>query len=266
MEEDVGGGDLTGGCLESGQVVDWYVEVQADGILCGLGVAEYLFSPIPGQSTENHSLEIEASDGDVVRRGDRIVSGQTAARRALMAERTMLNFLMHFSGISTLASQFVERTSGTKARVIDTRKTIPTLRAWAKYAVRCGGGHNHRMGLYDGVLIKDNHIEACGSIRAAVGRVRSDAPPRVKNEVECANLDMVAEAVEAGAEVIMLDNMDPFAMREAVTRFQGRALFEASGGITLDTVRGVAQTGVDYISVGAITHSAPALSMHMEIR
>lgn len=266
MQEDVGSGDVTGGCLPSDAGVEWYVEAQADGIIAGLGIVEYLFAPMPGESTDNQALTIEIVDGDAVRRGDRFISGITAARRALMAERTMLNFLMHLGGIASLTGQFVEKTAGTKARIIDTRKTIPTLRALAKYAVRCGGGFNHRMGLYDGVLIKDNHIEACGSITDAVRKVREYAPHLIKIEVECANLEMVEESVEAGVDVVMLDNMDPFAMREAVQRYEGQVVFEASGGITLDTVRHVAQTGVDYISVGAITHSAPALSMHMELR
>lgn len=264
MGEDIGSGDVTGGCLDSDQYVEWYLEIQAEGVISGLGIAEYLFGPYSADG-ENHRLEVHAVDGDVVSRGDRVLSGRTLARRALMAERTMLNFLMMMSGIATLTNAFVEKTTGTEAKIIDTRKTLPNLRSLSKYAVRCGGGYNHRMGLYDGVLIKDNHIVACGSIHEAVSRVKEYAPHLIKVEVECANLAMVEEAVEAGADVVMLDNMDPFAMREAVQKFKGKTLFEASGGITLETVRGVAQTGVDFISVGAITHSAPALAMHMEL-
>lgn len=264
MDEDLGSGDLTSGCLDSELKVNWHVEIQAEGIVCGLGIAEYLFSHAPSESSE-YSFTAHNKDGDCVVRGDRVIEGRTNAKRALMAERTMLNFLMHLSGIATMTSQFVERTEGTRAEIIDTRKTIPNLRHLEKYAVRCGGGRNHRMGLYDGILIKDNHIRACGSIREAVERVRGYAPHLVKIEVECENLDMVSEAIESGADVVMLDNMDPFMMREAVKLNDSRVILEASGGITLETVRGVAQTGVDLISVGAITHSAPGLSMHMEI-
>lgn len=264
MQEDLGSGDVTSGCLDPEQRVEWYVEAQADGVVCGIGCAEYLFAPLPNED-EKFDFAALKSDGDPIQRGDRVIEGVANARRALMAERTMLNFLMHLSGIATMTSHFVDRTTGTKAKILDTRKTIPMLRALAKYAVRCGGGHNHRMGLYDGVLIKDNHIRACGSIGEAVKRAREYAPNLLKVEVECADLRMVQDAVDAGAEIVMLDNMDPFMMREAVKKFEGRALFEASGGINLDTVRGVAQTGVDFISVGAITHSAPSVPFHMEL-
>lgn len=264
MEEDVGSGDLTSGCLDSESKVEWYVEAQGDGVLCGAGIAEYLFAPHPSE-VEAHEFRVNKGDGDPISRGDRVLEGVTSARRALMAERTMLNFLMHLSGIATLTSQFVERVSDTDAKIIDTRKTVPNLRSLAKYAVRCGGGHNHRMGLYDGVLIKDNHIAACGSIRKAVERVRGYISHLIKIEVECTSLSQVEEAVKAGVDVVMLDNMDPFMMREAIKQFGEDVVFEASGGIFMDTVRGVAQTGVNYISVGAITHSAPALPFHMEL-
>lgn len=263
MSEDVGSGDITGGVLDPDMEVEWYVEIQADGVLCGLGIAEYLLAPY-GQDPESFNFEAFMQDGDRVVRGDRVCSGVTQARRALMAERTLLNFMMHLSGIATLTRQFVDRVEGTNAKILDTRKTIPTFRSLAKYAVRCGGGHNHRMGLYDGVLIKDNHIAACGSVTKAIEAIRSYATHLMKIEIECANLEMVEEAVQAGADVVMLDNMDPFTMREAVQKWGGKVILEASGGISLDTVKGVAQTGVDYISVGQITHSAPSLAMHME--
>lgn len=201
----------------------------------------------------------------MVRRGDRILSGRHLARRLLTAERTALNFLMHLSGVATLTRAYVEKIQGLGGHVIDTRKTLPGLRALQKYAVRCGGGRNHRMGLFDGAMIKDNHIAAAGGIREAVAGVRAYASHMTKIEIECETIEQVKEAVEAGADVVLLDNMDPFTMQEAVRNFRGRVLFEASGGITLDTVAGVAKTGVDLISVGSITHSAPALPMHMEI-
>lgn len=263
IEEDVGSGDVTGGCVDPELVTEFYIESQGDGVICGTGIAEYLLSPYPNDP-DSCKFEILRADGEGVQRGDRIAEGEIPARRALMAERTVLNFMMMLSGVATLTSQFVKRVEGTNAKIVDTRKTVPMLRGLQKYAVRCGGGHNHRMGLFDGVLIKDNHVAACGSIRNAVESVRSFAPHTINVEVECRNLDEVQEAMQSGADIILLDNMDPFDMREAVKKYNGDAMFEASGGITLDTVKGVAQTGVDYISIGALTHSAPSLMLHME--
>lgn len=264
MEEDVGHGDITSGCLDPDLMVHWTIEAQAEGILCGVGIAEHLLAPF-GPDPEPVTIQTLMVDGEHVRRGDIVLEGSHLARRVLMSERTALNFLMHLSGVATLTNQFVERVKGTKARIIDTRKTLPGLRALQKYAVRCGGGHNHRMGLYDGAMIKDNHIAAMGSIRKAVEAVRGYASHMSKIEVECESLEQVKEAVDARADVILLDNMDPFMMREAVQKYGGTTLFEASGGISLDTVGGVAKTGVDLISIGALTLSAPALSFHMEI-
>lgn len=264
IDEDAGLGDVTSGCLPADLLVDWYVEAQGDGILCGAGILEYLLSPF-GSDPERCGVEVERSDGDPIQRGDVIARGNLPARRALTAERTALNFLMHLSGIATCTRMFVDRIAGTDCRIVDTRKTTPSLRVLDKYAVRCGGGHNHRMGLYDGAMIKDNHIAALGSIREAVKAVRSYASHMTRIEVECEAMDQVEEAVSAGADIVLLDNMDPFLMREIAKRFRGKVLLEASGGITLETVRGVAQTGVDLISVGQLTHSAPALPFHMEL-
>ncbi len=261
--EDVGFGDVTGGCLSPDQISKWYIEAQADGVLCGVGISEYLLAPYPSDP-DRSDIEVRIGDGQPVRRGDVVIEGALPTRRALMAERTALNFLMHLSGVASLTRQFVDKVEGTAAKVIDTRKTLPGLRSLQKYAVRCGGGHNHRMGLYDGAMIKDNHIQATGSIKGAIEAVRSYASHMTKIEVECEDLRQVEEAVQAGADVVLLDNMDPFTMREAVSRFRGRVLFEASGGINLDTVRPIAQTGVDLLSVGALTHSAIALPFHME--
>jgi nicotinate-nucleotide pyrophosphorylase (carboxylating) len=263
VAEDVGYGDISGGCLPPDKLVNWSIEAQAEGRICGLGIAEYLLAPA-SNDPDNCDVVAEKADGDSVSRGDVVIRGTAIGQRALAAERTALNFLMHLSGVATLTSQFVAKIEGTNSKIIDTRKTTPGLRLLEKYAVRCGGGHNHRMGLFDGVMIKDNHIQAIGSIRGAVEKVRSYASHMVKIEVECESLEQVEEAVNAGADIVLLDNMDPFMMREAVKRFRGRCLLEASGGISLDTVRGVAQTGVDLISVGAVTHSAPALALHME--
>ncbi len=264
VQEDIGSGDVTSGCVEPDALIDWHIEIQGDGVICGLGIVEYLMAPYQTDPDES-TLTLNSADGDRVVREQRVAEGRVLARRALMAERTLLNFLMHLSGVATMTSGFVARVGDAQARIVDTRKTLPGLRALQKYAVRCGGGHNHRMGLFDGVLIKDNHIRVCGSIARAVERIRGYASPLIKIEVECQTLEQVEEAIEARADIVMLDNMDPFNMREAVKRYEGQALFEASGGMNLDTVRGVAQTGVDLISIGALTHSAPSLMLHMEM-
>ena len=262
--EDVGSGDISAGALPYDLMVKWVIEAQADGVVAGLGVVEYLLGPF-GNDPEESALEILRSDGDFVTRGTRVAEGVLPGRRAMTAERVALNFLMHLSGVATLTDTFVRRIEGTNSKIVDTRKTIPMMRQLQKYAVRCGGGFNHRMGLYDAVMLKDNHIAAVGSITEAIKVVRGYASHLTKIEVECESLEQVAESVAAGADVVLLDNMDPFMMREAVKTFRNKCLFEASGGINLDTVRGVAQTGVDYISVGALTHSAPSLAFHMEI-
>jgi nicotinate-nucleotide pyrophosphorylase (carboxylating) len=263
-EEDVGSGDVTGGSLDVEQVLPYAVHVHADGVLCGMGIAEYLLSPL-GNDPDDARIEVLRVDGERVSRGETILSGAISARRLLMAERLVLNFLMHLSGVATLTAQYVDRVGDSGAGITDSRKTIPGLRSLQKYAVRCGGGHNHRMGLFDGVFLKDNHIRACGGISEAIEKVRSYASHMAKIEVECKSLEDVEEAVGAGADIVLLDNMDPFMMREAVKRFEGQCLFEAGGGISLETVKGVAQTGVDYISIGSITHSAPSLPMNLEV-
>ena len=262
--EDVGSGDVTAGALPDDLLVNWHIEAQTDGVLSGVAIAEYLMAPY-GNDPENAFVEVHRGDGEFVTRGERILSGHLPGRRALMAERTALNFLMHMGGIATLTDQFVRRVEGTNAKIVDTRKTLPLLRSLQKYAVRCGGGHNHRMGLYDGAMLKDNHIAAAGSVTKAIQVLKGYLSHMTKIEVECESLEQVHEAIQAGADVILLDNMDPFMMREAVKAHKGKCLFEASGGINLDTVRGVAQTGVDLISIGALTHSVPAMNFHMEL-
>lgn len=263
MAEDVGFGDVTGGCLPPDLLSNWRIEAQADGVLCGAGIVEYLHAPMAGDPDECY-LDIEIGDGERVSRGSTVARGRSPASRSLQCERVALNFIMHLSGVATLTSKFVEKVDGTGAKIVDTRKTLPGLRMLQKYAVRCGGGHNHRMGLYDGAMIKDNHIIAMGGVKPAVEAIRRYASHMTKIEVEATNLEMVDEAVEAGADIVLLDNMDPFMMREAVQKHRGRCLFEASGGIHLDTVRGVAQTGVDIVSVGALTHSSVSVPFHME--
>lgn len=265
VAEDLGSGDITGGALPPDLLIEWYIEAQADGVLCGVGIADYLLGPLQ-TDPEEAWIEPKAVDGDYVSRGTVIIEGLLPARRVMAAERTALNFIMHLSGVATLTDQFVRRVEGTEAKIVDTRKTLPMLRSLQKYAVRCGGGYNHRMGLYDGAMLKDNHIAASGSIAGAISKLKKYASHMTKIEVECESMAMVDEAVSAGADVVLLDNMDPFMMREVVKKYKGKVLLEASGGINLDTVKGVAQTGVDLISVGALTHSAISVPFHLEIK
>ena len=253
MAEDLGSGDVTAPVLAGDLVAEWRIEAQAEGVLAGVGVAQWLLGG-----------EVRLRDGAWVEDGSVVASGRTSARKALAAERTALNFIMLLSGVATLTHEFVQTVEGTGARIVDTRKTVPLLRSLQKYAVRCGGGFNHRLGLYDAAMLKDNHLAAAGSIAKAVEAFRRTSGHMVKLEVECETLEQVEEAVQARADVILLDNMAPATMREATSRHRGRAIFEASGGITLATVRAVAESGVDVVSVGALTHSAPALAFHME--
>jgi nicotinate-nucleotide pyrophosphorylase (carboxylating) len=215
------------------------------------GKPELIFSP-------------EVVDGATVVKGECIacIDGPTAV--ILTAERTALNLLQRMSGIATKTAHMVELVKHTEARIIDTRKTTPGLRILEKYAVRAGGGQNHRFGLYDAVLIKDNHVQACGGIRKAIRAAKNGAPHTIKIEVEADTLDQVKEALDAGADMILLDNMNPNDMRTAVTLCKGRALTEASGGITEDTIVAVAETGVDLISIGALTHSVRSLDISLD--
>ncbi len=231
-----------------------------DGVVAGLGIAARVFTTI-----DPAVIFIERfKDGSAFRQGDKLarVKGPTTA--LLKGERTALNFLQHLSGVATATRRYVETVAGTRTKILDTRKTTPGLRLLEKYAVRTGGGTNHRISLSDMVLIKDNHIRFVGSIREAVRRARAKVRPGVKIEVEAASLLQVREALAAGADWIMLDNMPLETMSQAVVLAGGRAPLEASGNMTLDRVRAVAETGVDYISVGALTHSARAVDISMD--
>ncbi|MEE9185917.1 MAG: carboxylating nicotinate-nucleotide diphosphorylase, partial [Candidatus Binatia bacterium] len=204
-------------------------------------------------------------DGDQVSRGTVIAEAEGVVRALLMGERTALNFLQRLSGTATLTRRYVDTIKDLPSKIIDTRKTTPGLRTLEKYAVRMGGGTNHRLGLYDAAIIKDNHIAASGSIAQAVENVRSNSPFMSRVEVECEDLKQVQKALDAKADVIMLDNMDTATMKEAVKLIKKRVWVEASGGITMERVREVAEAGVDFISVGALTHSAPAVDFNMKI-
>jgi nicotinate-nucleotide pyrophosphorylase (carboxylating) len=211
------------------------------------------------------SMRVDAEDGTRIDKGGTVIYMTGHARALLSAERTALNFMQRLSGIATLTQKYVDAVKGTKARILDTRKTTPGWRKLEKYAVRAGGGVNHRLDLARAVLIKDNHLKAVeGDVGVAVRRVRDLAPPGAKVEVECDNLDQVRASIEAGADEVLVDNMSIEMIREAVAMAAGKAAVEASGGVTLDTVRAIAETGVDYISVGALTHSPPAMNLALD--
>ncbi len=259
LAEDIGPGDLTAACLPPDLIIRGVIEAQAEGILCGVGIAAECFGAVA-------QVEVKSSDGARVQPGDDVLLFEGPAADCLSHERVALNFLMMLSGVATLTHEFTQAIKGTRAQIVDTRKTVPGLRSLQKYAVRCGGGRNHRMGLYDAVMIKDNHIRACGSIAEAVKKARRAIPHTAKIEVEADRPEQVEQAVKAGADIVLLDNMDPKLMAEVVKKFeQSPVLFEASGGINLKTVRAVAESGVHLISVGALTHSAPSLPLHLEL-
>jgi nicotinate-nucleotide pyrophosphorylase (carboxylating) len=228
-------------------------------VVCGIDVVRQVFAAVDRSVVFTPAC----SDGVSVVAGDIIARFTGDAVLLLQGERVALNLMQRMSGVATLTARFVKAVAGTKARIVDTRKTTPGLRVLEKYAVRVGGGINHRTGLYDGVLLKENHIAAAGGITAAVSRVRSYIPHTLKIEIETETLAEVGEALTAGADIIMLDNMSNEMMRAAVELIAGRALTEASGGVNLATVAGIAATGVDIISVGALTHSAPAMDISM---
>jgi nicotinate-nucleotide pyrophosphorylase (carboxylating) len=232
-----------------------------DGVLCGLNVFLRVFELLDS----SFKAITFNKDGDTLKKGDIIaeLSGKTVM--LLKGERTALNLIQHMSGIATQTAQAVKLVEGTKAQITDTRKTLPGLRALQKYAVVCGGGKNHRFNLSDGAMLKDNHIDAAGGITSAVAVLRKKLGHMVKIEVETRNLREVKEALDAGAEIIMLDNMTNEMMTEAVKLADGKALMEASGGITLETLRAAAETGVDIISLGALTHSVKAFDISMKL-
>ncbi len=241
---------------------DSYFVAKADGVLCGLDIAMRVFTLLD----DTFTFTAHKKDGDEVKSGDLIVefNGKTAC--LLKGERTALNIIQHMSGIATATNKAVKLCEGTKAQVTDTRKTLPGLRALQKYAVVCGGGKNHRYNLSDGAMLKDNHIDAGGGITNAVATLRSKLGHMVKIEVETRNFDEVKEAVNAGADIIMLDNMTNEQMKECVDYIGGRAKTEASGNITLTNIAEVAKTGVDIISLGALTHSVKAFDISMKMR
>ena len=268
LAEDTGSGDITTDAIVSQNVKgEAYVVAKEDMVLSGINVFKKVFQNVSGQwSVVSGQFKERYRDGEIVRSEKIIIEISGNMRSLLTAERTALNFLQRMSGIATLTKKFVDSVKGFKAKIIDTRKTTPCLRILEKYAVQCGGGINHRFGLYDGILIKDNHIKAAGGIIKAVKRVRDNAPHLIKIEVETKSLKEVKDALNCKADVIMLDNMDIPTIKKAVKLIDKRALIEVSGGVNLKNVVQIASTGVDYISIGALTHSARAVDISMEMK
>lgn len=263
LEEDMPYGDITTDSLiPEDRMVEAKFLAKADGVICGMPVAERVFKLIDARTT----LEILKNDGQAVQKGEILAILRGPAAAVLKGERTALNLLQRLSGIATRTHCFAELVKDYPVSIADTRKTTPGLRYLEKYAVRCGGGRNHRYSLSDAVMLKDNHIAAGGGILSAVRTVRASIPHTVKIEVEVENMDMVREALESGADIIMLDNMDIAAMAEAVRVIGGRALVEASGDVTEERIRAIAETGVDIISIGCITHSVKALDISLRFK
>lgn len=259
LAEDVGAGDITSRSVIPAETrFTGVMRARHNMVVAGLSVAREVFRQVVPDARFTACVE----DGAHLSAGAVLAEMEGPARGLLTAERTALNLLQFLSGIATMTRTYADKIAGTGCTLLDTRKTVPGLRNLSKYATRCGGAKNHRMGLYDGVLIKDNHIAVCGGIAQAVARAKADRLPNI--EVECDTLEQVREAAEAGADIILLDNMGPAQLREAVKLVAGRAKTEASGGVTLDTIRAIAETGVDYVSVGRITQSAPAVDIGMD--
>ena len=262
LAEDLGSGDVTTEALfEPGQTCLAHLLLKEPGVVCGLPTVEAVFRALDAD------VEVEplALDGDRLLEAPAVLARiEGEARAVLSGERTALNLLGRLSGVATLTRRYADAVEGTGAVLLDTRKTTPGLRALEKYAVRCGGGTNHRLGLFDGILVKDNHLRLSGGIGSTVTRLRESAPA-LPVEVEVDTLKQLREALAAGADRILLDNMTPAGLREAVLLTNGNAMLEASGGVTLDNIRAVAESGVDVISVGALTHSARSLDVSLEV-
>lgn len=265
IDEDIGCGDITtDNIIDEDEVGKGVIVTKEEAVVAGLEVVKKVFQEIDPEI----NFDVKKSDGHRVKKDDVLAVVTGDIRSILKAERLALNFLQRMSGIATKTRRYVDEIEGYDARIVDTRKTTPTLRVFEKMAVRIGGGHNHRMGLYDAVLIKDNHIESAGGISEAVESVKGKIPHTTKIEVEVESIDDVKEALNSGIDVIMLDNMDLEEMKRSVNLIRDKSdvLIEASGGITLKNVQEVAKTGVDLISVGALTHHIESIDMSLDLR
>ena len=261
LEEDIGNEDVTtNSVMRSYKRGSVKLICKQDGVICGLAIFERVFKLLD----ENTIVEVFVKDGDEVKKGKMLAMVSGDIRVLLSGERVALNFLQRMSGIATYTKNVADMLKGSKTKLLDTRKTTPNMRVFEKYAVRVGGGNNHRYNLSDGVLLKDNHIGAAGGVKRAVEMAREYAPFVRKIEVEVENLDMCREALEAGADIIMLDNMSVADMKKAVDMIGGRAVTECSGNVTLENIANIKQTGVDFVSSGALTHSAPILDLSLK--
>ena len=262
IEEDISTGDIsTDAIIPVNSTATAVMTAKADGVISGLSVIRKVYE----RFEDDFGWEPYVNDGDKVKKGDKILKISASYRTLLYGERLSLNILQRMSGIATATAKYVAELEGTGTRILDTRKTAPGMRTLDKMAVKDGGGMNHRIGLYDMVMLKDNHIKIAGGIPNAVAAVKKDLPLSVKLEVETTNLDEVRQAIECGADIIMFDNMDNATMAEAVKMVAGKAKTEASGNMSIPRLKEVAATGVDYISVGALTHSVTALDISMNI-
>ena len=259
LEEDVSTGDLTAGLIPAAEIATARIITRADITVCGTAWADACFRRLDASM----KIEWSCADGTPLEAGQTLCTLSGSARALLTGERTALNFLQLLSGIATTTRRYVDAVEGTRAKILDTRKTLPGLRLAQKYAVLSGGGTNHRMGLYDAILIKENHIAAAGGVAAAMKTALAAAPPGVWIQVEVETLNQLQIALDAGARLILLDNMNTAQMRAAVAYTAGRAELEASGGITLDNVRQIAETGVDRISIGSLTKDVRAADLSM---
>lgn len=263
LHEDYGiKGDITSNSVIKNDInVNFEINAREQIILCGLQIAQYYFD-------RHSSIRYTAyyKDSDTVPAGSTIISGSGRAKDILLLERVILNYLQHLSGIATMTNSFVQKVKGTKAKIFDTRKTIPLYRQLHKYAVVCGGGHNHRLCLDSSILIKDNHIAICGGVTEALQKAKENNPHYAKIEIECDTLEQVTEAVNAGVDIIMLDNMSIEQTIKAIRIIDNRSVIDSSGNVSLENVENIAKTGVDMISIGKITHSAPAVDIGLDIK
>jgi nicotinate-nucleotide pyrophosphorylase (carboxylating) len=262
LEEDIGSGDITSNItIPADKTAQFVLRAREEMVISGVDVACRVFQTV----NADIKLNTRFKDGDLAKTGDDIISGSGNARAILAAERVALNLLRQMCGVATNTRKFVDSVAGTKAKIIDTRKTIPGLRSLQKYSVRMGGGQNHRYCLDDMILIKDNHISVCGGITPALKKAKAEAPSGIKIEVECDTLAQVAEALEGNADIILLDNMNIETLKKAVAIVSGRIPLEASGNVNLATVLDIAKTGVDFISAGILTHSALSVDIGLDI-
>ena len=259
LAEDMGHGDLTAALIPENKTTRAQVVTREAAILCGCAWFDEVFRQLDARVRTTWN----APDGEAIRAGQTLCQIEGPARAILTGERTALNFLQTLSGVATRTRSYVDAMRGTHAVILDTRKTVPGLRLAQKYAVRCGGGQNHRLGLYDGILIKENHIAAAGSIVAAIEAAKTSAAPGLLVEIEVENLQQLREALAAGARRILLDNFDLAGLRTAVSETRGRAQLEVSGGVTLTNVRALAETGVDFISIGDLTKNLTAVDLSL---